>query len=154
GVIPVMPIFLPGRIVLGAERTAREGALERAIAHGDLPAVAARNVFAGAAQALARRQRAPLDRDRRAPPARLAQPRISCSHLRSPAGWYWMIFISVARFDFVASIIAPRARSAPLLRSEATWGGVGSGGTPRPAGLRFAVAAAADRRARSARRST
>src|SRR5262249_35623470 len=60
GVIPVVAIFLPGRILLRRERVARERALKRAIAHGDLTAVTALDA-ACAPQALRRRQRAPLD---------------------------------------------------------------------------------------------
>jgi hypothetical protein len=52
GMIPVVPIFLPGRILLRRERVTREGALKRAIAHGDLTAVTALDVRACAAQAL------------------------------------------------------------------------------------------------------
>src|SRR5207244_10819263 len=48
-------------------------ARDPALAHRTLPALPARNGVAGAARALRRRPRAPLDRDRRAPPARLAQ---------------------------------------------------------------------------------
>ena len=61
GVIPVVAVLLPGRILLGAECIARKRALKRAIPHGDLAAVAAFDVCAGAAQPLRRRQRAPLD---------------------------------------------------------------------------------------------
>jgi len=57
----MVAIFLPRRILLRRERIARERALERAIAHGDLAAVTALDVCACAPQALWRRQRAPLD---------------------------------------------------------------------------------------------
>src|SRR5262245_14597943 len=47
-VIPVMAIFLPGRILLRRERVTRERALERAVPHGDLAAVTALDVRPGA----------------------------------------------------------------------------------------------------------
>src|SRR5262249_41808938 len=61
GVIPVMAIFLPGSILLRRESVARESAFERAVAHGDLPGIAALEAPAGAAKPFRRWQRAPLD---------------------------------------------------------------------------------------------
>src|SRR5262245_12269219 len=107
GVIPVMAVFLPRRILFGRERAARKGALERGIAHGDLACLAARDVLARAAQSLRRRQRAPLDAHRRAPPARIAQPHVSCSQLSSPAGW-WCRRIGLPSFPRL-----PRSTGAP-----------------------------------------
>jgi len=55
GVIPMMTIFLPGRILLRRDRVARERPLERAIPHGDLAAVTALDISSCAPQALRRR---------------------------------------------------------------------------------------------------
>src|SRR5262245_48962468 len=57
GVIPVMAIFLPGRILLWRESVARESAFQWAVAHGDLAAVTARDIRTGPAQARRRRSR-------------------------------------------------------------------------------------------------
>jgi hypothetical protein len=83
GVIPVMAIFLPGRILLRRDCAARKRALKRAVAHGDLAAVAALDVGVGAAQPLRRGQGAPLHV--LSAPDRIAHASLSCSHLRSPA---------------------------------------------------------------------
>jgi hypothetical protein len=84
GVIPVMAIFLSGRILLWRESIARESALQRAVPHGDLASVTARDVRSRAAQALRRRQRMPFGRRIFSTLHRIAQPRMSCSHPRSP----------------------------------------------------------------------
>jgi hypothetical protein len=56
-----MAIFLSGRVLLRRESIARESAFQRAVPHGDLTGMTARDVRSGAAQALRRRQRAALD---------------------------------------------------------------------------------------------
>src|SRR5262245_28994736 len=55
GVIPVMAVFLPGRILLLGDHVAREGALQRAVPHRDLAGVAALEIRAGPAYPLRRR---------------------------------------------------------------------------------------------------
>src|SRR5262249_51190445 len=83
GVIPVMAVFLSGRVLLWCESVARESAFQWAVPHGDLAAVTARDIRPGAAQALRRRQRMPFGR-LFSTLHRIARPRMSCSHLRSP----------------------------------------------------------------------
>jgi hypothetical protein len=50
GVIPVMAIFLSGRVLLWREGIARESAFQRAVPHGDLTGMTARDVRAQSAR--------------------------------------------------------------------------------------------------------
>src|SRR5262249_27685356 len=84
GVIPMMAIFLSGRVLLRRESVARESAFQRAVPHGDLAGVAALEILPGPTQPLRRWQRMPFGR-LFSTLHRIAQPRMSCSHPRSPA---------------------------------------------------------------------
>src|SRR5262245_21188623 len=61
GVIPVMAIFLTGRILLLSDHVARECTLQRAVAHRDLAGIAALEVRASPAYPLRRRPGALLE---------------------------------------------------------------------------------------------
>src|SRR5271165_4851707 len=56
-----MAVFLPGRILGGHDHVASEGTFQRTVAHGDLSAVAAREIRSGMADVLRRRPRALID---------------------------------------------------------------------------------------------
>jgi hypothetical protein len=71
GVIPMVAIFLPGRVLLFGDHVARKRAFERAVPHRDLAGVAPLEIRAGPANSLRRGLRvSPADRS---PAAALCQ---------------------------------------------------------------------------------
>src|ERR1700730_11009385 len=69
-IIPVVAIFLRGGVLLGGDDLPREGSLDRAVAHCDLPGVAALEMRPGAADAFGSGARALIERHVRGPAPR------------------------------------------------------------------------------------
>src|SRR5947209_20334323 len=83
--VPMMPVFLRGRILLGIDDAPCQGALKRTVAHGDLPGVAAHKVGPRAAHALGRGATTLIERQAFSGNRHgFVGPSVQPAHLRSP----------------------------------------------------------------------